>query len=185
MPPEEKGYIQNKLRLWRDNVLLDEYYGGMTGISGRTLMSDDVVNKIAGCGERPRSYADLRRHVVWALIHDEDTGGPNEWGKRFILALQNIYEVLDIRDEERAKEEKRVEQATLEAQTQAQYEVNTRSNFNIVTPRNYAQNISEEWGVSNEDMEVDEVELTPEQEMQYRANVLKDFVVLTHESYPH
>jgi len=183
-PEEEKGYIRNKLRFWRDNVL-DEYYGGMTGISGRTLMSDDVVDKIAGCGERPRSYAELRRHVVWALIHDGDTGGPNEWGERFILALQDIYKVLDAYDEERAEEEKRVEGERLEAQTQARYEVNTRSDFNIQTPRICARNTSEGWGESDEDMEVDQVELTSEEETQYRANVLKEFVVLTPESYSH
>jgi hypothetical protein len=90
-------------------------------------MSDDMVDKIAGCGERPRNYTELRRHVVWALIHDGDTGGPNEWGERFILALRDIYEALDKVDEERAEEEKRVEGERLEGQTQALYEVNIRS----------------------------------------------------------
>jgi hypothetical protein len=156
----------------------------MTGISGWTLMSDDVVDKIAGCGECLRNYTELRRHVVWALIHDGDTGGPNEWGERFILALRDIYEALDKVDEERAEEEKRVEGERLEGQTQARYEVNIQSDFDILTPRIYARNTSKEL-TGNEGIEVDEMELTLEEETQYRANVLKEFTVLTEESYSH
>ena len=56
---EDKKYIRNKLLHWRDNVLLEQYYGGLTSISAGTLMSDEVIEKIVGCGERPRNYAEF------------------------------------------------------------------------------------------------------------------------------
>ncbi|KAF8804758.1 hypothetical protein BYT27DRAFT_7225346 [Phlegmacium glaucopus] len=137
-PGEDKGYIRNKLMQWRDNVLLDQYYGGLTSISAGTVMSNEVVEKIVGCGERPRNYAELRRHVVWALIHDSDTDGPNEWGEKFILALQDIYKVLDTHDEERAQEERREEADRLDAEAQAQYRANVQKEFTVLTPKSYS-----------------------------------------------
>jgi hypothetical protein len=138
MPEEDKEYIRNKLVYWRESVLLDQYYGDLTSISAGTLMSNEVVEKIVGCGERLRNYAELRRHVVWALIHDSDTDGPNEWGEKFLLALQDIYKVLDTRDEERAGEERRVEAERQEVEAEAQYRANIQREFTVLTPEYYS-----------------------------------------------
>jgi hypothetical protein len=142
-PNEDKEYIRNKLVHWRENVLLEQYYGGLTSISAGTLMSDEVMEKIVGCGERPRNYAELRRHVIWALIHDSDTDGPNEWGKKFLLELQCIYEVLDTRDEERVEKQKRAEGERLEVQAQVQYRVNIQKEFVILTPESYSRQFND------------------------------------------
>lgn len=138
-PEEEKEYVRNKLVDWRNNVLLKQYYGGLTSISAGTLLSDEVVDKIVGCGERPRNYAELRRHVIWALIHDSDTDGPNEWGEKFLSVLHDIYEVLDTRDEERVEEEKRAEVNRLEVHAQVQYQANLQKEFVVLTPESYSR----------------------------------------------
>ena len=140
---EDKKYIRNKLLHWRDNVLLEQYYGGLTSISAGTLMSDEVIEKIVGCGERPRNYAELRRHVIWALIHDNNTDGPNKWGEEFLLVLKGIYEVLDMQDEERADKEKRAKIGRLEAQAEAQYQANILKEFVVLTPESYSHQFND------------------------------------------
>lgn len=137
MREEDKEFIRNKLVHWRESVLLEQYYGGLTSISAGTLMSNEVVEKIAGCGERLGNYAELRRHVWWALIHDSNTDGPNEWGEKFLLALKDIYEVLDTRDEERDQEERRLEAERQEADAEAQYRANIQKEFTVLTPESF------------------------------------------------
>ena len=112
-------------------------------ISEGTLMSDEVIEKIVGCGERPRNYAEFRRHVFWAFIHDSNTDDLNEWGEKFLLVLQGIYEVLDTRDEERTKEEKRARDGRLEVEAQAQYQANIQKDFVVLTPETYSRQFND------------------------------------------
>ncbi len=62
-------------------------------------MPDDIIERLAVCGERPRTYPDLRRHIHWAFIHDTKSKGPNSWGVRFLLLLEEIYNLWDAEDQ--------------------------------------------------------------------------------------
>jgi len=48
---EEQSYIRDKLTKWQDDTLIDDYYGSNSALSGRTLLGDDVIEKLATCGE--------------------------------------------------------------------------------------------------------------------------------------
>ncbi len=89
-PPEEIGYISKKLRVWRDNDLMDTFYPGVTSWSAAVLMSDEIIAKIAECGERVTTYEELRRHVRWRLGHNSDTNQPNEKGTLLMDKLADI-----------------------------------------------------------------------------------------------
>ncbi|PPQ87408.1 hypothetical protein CVT24_001482, partial [Panaeolus cyanescens] len=125
VPEGEKARICQYLEEWRDGELYLGYYpDGDGALSAATLMPDNVIQKLAGCGERPRTYGELRRHIRWGLIHDTKTDEANDLGKKFLQALNTLYDSMDLRDqqieamemyvaqvEEIYKAEKRLEQA--------------------------------------------------------------------------
>lgn len=89
---------------------MKEYYGTLSSFGVKAIMSDDVISKTATCGKRIRDYTQLRRHVCWALGHDQLHDGPNEKGALLMDALASIYAPLDKKDgkdQEREKVEKR------------------------------------------------------------------------------
>jgi hypothetical protein len=43
--------VRNNLSQWHDNELLNHFYGGTSIILGSTLLGDDVIAKLAVCGE--------------------------------------------------------------------------------------------------------------------------------------
>jgi hypothetical protein len=73
---------------WWDEVLVDEYYGSNNALSGRTLLGDDVIDKLATCGERIWDYSHLCQHTQWALGHDTTMESPNKWGRSLLAALE-------------------------------------------------------------------------------------------------
>ena len=81
----------------------------------------------------------LSSDVIWALIHDSNTDGPNEWGENFLLLLHGIYEALDMQDKERVEEEKRAEVERLEVQAQVQYLANLQKEFVVLTPESFSR----------------------------------------------
>ena len=92
---EKQGYLRNKLRKWQDDTLLDAFYGGLISISGATIIADDVIEKLATCGEHLESYSQVQRHVRWALGYNESTNMPTIWGDMLMIELERIYKVME------------------------------------------------------------------------------------------
>lgn len=80
---------------WRETDLVERYWPGTTSLSGQTILGDDVVEKLATCGERIESYPELRRHVRWAIGHDNETGKGTAYGEQLLAKLSQIYSKLD------------------------------------------------------------------------------------------
>ncbi|KAF5326204.1 hypothetical protein D9611_000349 [Ephemerocybe angulata] len=95
---EELGKrIRTKLEAWREDTLLQEYYGDsdMVSISGEALLGDDVISKIANCGKYLRTAEDLARHVRWFLAFETDTQKLTTYGQLLLNVLEPIYTKLD------------------------------------------------------------------------------------------
>lgn len=95
IPEKQEKAIRNQLNDWREEELVELVYPGIVSISGATVLGDDVVEKIATCGERIDTYSELRRHVRWAYGHDPVADGPNEYGKLLLTRLSRIYQGFD------------------------------------------------------------------------------------------
>jgi len=118
--PKQEGYIHNKLKNWRDENLVDAYYGPLTSLSGATIMGDDVIQKLASCSERLENYSQVRRHVRWAVGYDQTSNTPTTWGEMLMAELGDIYNALDSLKEE---------------EEQASYKANTEKDFeNLMAP---------------------------------------------------
>ena len=129
----EQSYIHDRLTEWRDDTLVDEYYGPNTALSGRTILGDDIIEKLATCGERIWDYSHLRRHTRWALGHDTTLESPNKWGRSLLATLGSIYRDLD--------EEENVCHAELEfeeaSRVEQEYLENTQKEWQIQTPNDF------------------------------------------------
>ena len=95
LAPGQEEYIRNKLKNWRDENLVDAYYGPLTSLSGATIMSDDVIQKLASCGERLENYSQVQRYVRWAVGYDHTSDMPTMWGAMLMARLRDIYKGLD------------------------------------------------------------------------------------------
>ena len=120
--PEEEGYIRNKLKNWRDEDLAEPYYGPLTSISGATIMGDDVIDKLARCGERLEDYSQVRRHAQWAVGYDQTSNTPTTWGAMLMVKLEDIYRALD---------------SLGEAEERARYKANTEKDFENLTSADF------------------------------------------------
>lgn len=136
VPPEESGYIINKLRAWRDDELMTMHYGNLTSLPSTTLMSNNVIEKIANCSSWVCSYDELRQNVLWAFGHSIPTGGLNKYGEMLMEELEKIYKVLDENNlcvkeaEKRAAREKEIWEA------EERYQANTGV-FNVLTEADF------------------------------------------------
>jgi hypothetical protein len=94
--------IRDDLCDWRDKELLEIFYPGISMISGATLLGDDIVQKLATCGERIESAEDLARHVRWPIGIDTETHVLTAYGIELLKKLDSIYSRID--DEAAAEE---------------------------------------------------------------------------------
>lgn len=92
---QEEKTICDELVDWREDILLERMYPGTISISAETVLGDDVIAKLAGCGERIESAQEMRRHVRWAIGFNEDTGYSTEYGDMLLEKLREIYAKLD------------------------------------------------------------------------------------------
>jgi hypothetical protein len=122
IPPEQEEYIINKLKHWRDETLVDAYYGHLTSLSGATIMGDDIVKKLASCGEWLENYSQVQRYVRWVVGYDEPSHTPTVWGQMLMTKLGDIYNNLDGLEEE---------------QERARYKSNTEMDFVIMTAADF------------------------------------------------
>ena len=60
---DQQGYICKELKIWREETLLNEFYGDLSGISGATIIADGVIEKLATCGEHLEMYSQVQRYV--------------------------------------------------------------------------------------------------------------------------
>ena len=60
---EQENAIRDGLIEWREDELLDKIYPGTSSISAQTVLGDDVIDKLASCGECVETQAEMRRHM--------------------------------------------------------------------------------------------------------------------------
>ena len=87
--------ICDDLRTWRDNEFLDKFYPGTSIVSSATLIGDDVVEKLAKCGERLETGEELGRHIRWPIRIDAETGILTPYSEDLLQKLQTIYKKID------------------------------------------------------------------------------------------
>lgn len=113
---------------WREDVLLPKVYGSLTSLSGRTLLGDDVVDKLATCSEQIEDYSQLRRHVYWAFGHDTATNDANKCGLLLIEELKKLHRQVE---------------ADAEQREEAIYRENTQQIQELLRPRDFDVEIVE------------------------------------------
>lgn len=136
VPAEESNYIINKLRTWRDTKLMDAHYGDLSSLPPTVLMSDSVIQKIATCGSRIRTYDELRRNVLWAFGHSRTSNEPNQYGEMLMKKLEQIYKVLDDKDIRAKEAEKRAAREKEMKEAEKRYRENTAV-FHVLTEANF------------------------------------------------
>lgn len=87
--------IREELMDWREDVLLERIYPGTISILAETVLGDDVISKLASCGEQVESAQEMRRHMRWAIGFNEDMGYSTEYGDMLIEKLKSIYAKID------------------------------------------------------------------------------------------
>jgi hypothetical protein len=92
---EQESAIRAGLVEWREDELLDKIYPETSSISAQMVLGDEVIDKLASCGERIETHAEMRRHVRWAIGFDENTGYPTTYGDMLLVKLQSIYTKFD------------------------------------------------------------------------------------------
>lgn len=55
--------VRSGLVDWHDNELLDKMFPGTSIIAGKTLLGDDVIEKLVACGIRIESGEELQQHA--------------------------------------------------------------------------------------------------------------------------
>jgi hypothetical protein len=106
LPSGFEDAIRNDLSHWRENELLDRFYGGTSIIAGSTLLGDDVIEKLATCGERVETKEEFAQHARWPIGFDAGTGATTEYGTMLLERLTTIYSKFD---EDTAAEEARLQ----------------------------------------------------------------------------
>ena len=81
--------------VWRETNLLDSRYPGLSSMSGRTLLADDCIEKLATCGEIIEDYTQLRRHIRWVLGEADNGNGPSDLGRLLLAKLAELYQELE------------------------------------------------------------------------------------------
>ncbi|KDR67869.1 hypothetical protein GALMADRAFT_79410, partial [Galerina marginata CBS 339.88] len=119
---EEEKHVREELENWRDETLVDAYYGSLTSLSGATIIGDDIIEKLATCGERLESYSQVQRHVRWAMGYNQTSNTVTRWGQMLVEKLGDIYMVLDGMEA---------------AEEQARYKENTEKEFVNMTAANF------------------------------------------------
>ena len=71
-------------------------------MSGATILGDDIVEKLAKCGEQIESADELARHIRWPIGIDAETHVLTDIGRELLAKLQEIYHKID--DEATAKD---------------------------------------------------------------------------------
>ena len=87
--------IRNDLSQWREKELLDNFYGGTSIIAGSTLLGDDVIEKLATCGERVETWEEFAQNAHWAIGFNTSTGTTTEYGIMLLQRLKTIYSKFD------------------------------------------------------------------------------------------
>ena len=93
--PGFDNVIRKDLSQWRENELLDRFYGGTSIIAGSTLLGDDVIEKLATCGERVETKEEFAQHARWAIGFNAGTGATTEYGDMLLEHLKMIYSKFD------------------------------------------------------------------------------------------
>lgn len=87
--------VRDDLTLWRENELLDQFYGGTLIIAGSTLLGDDIIEKLAVCGERVETKEEFMRHARWPIGFIPASGEVTQYGMMLLGRLQAIYSQID------------------------------------------------------------------------------------------
>ena len=93
--PALEDAVGNDLIKWRDNDLLDTFYGGTSIIAGAMLLGDDVIEKLVTCGERVETMEEFVQQARWPIGFNTDTGDTTDYGRMLLDRLQFIYSTFD------------------------------------------------------------------------------------------
>ena len=74
---------------------MDRFYGGTTILAGSTLLGDDIIEKLATCGERIETMNDFAQHARWPIGFNVGTGTSTEYGDMLLQCLKTIYSKFD------------------------------------------------------------------------------------------
>ena len=91
LPPGFDDAIRKDLSQWRDNKLLEKFYGGTTILAGLTLLGNDVIEKLATC----RECIDFAQHAHWPIRFNVGMGASTECGNMLLQRLKTIYSKFD------------------------------------------------------------------------------------------
>jgi hypothetical protein len=92
---ELMGVIHEGLTDWHEDELLDKIYPGTSSISAQTVLGDDVIDKLASCGEHIKTQAEMQKHVRWVMGFNENTGYSTVYSDMLLAKLQSIYTKFD------------------------------------------------------------------------------------------
>jgi hypothetical protein len=125
-----ENVVRDDLYRWRDNELLEKFYPGTCTLSGATLLGDDVIEKLAKCGERIGGGEDLARHIRWPIglgieSIDTETHHLTAYGEALLARLQTIYTKYD---QDVAAQEAQLRSLPSEVSTQSLYEGSSTQN---------------------------------------------------------
>jgi hypothetical protein len=59
------------------------------------LLGDDVIEKLATCGERIETMEDFAQHARWPIRFNVGTGASTEYGNMLLQRLKTIYSKFD------------------------------------------------------------------------------------------
>jgi len=104
VPKVQEEAVLNGWVDWQDEKLVDSYWPGTTSLSGQNILRDDIVERLAMCGEHLEKHCELHHHVWWAIRHDKETGRPTIYGEQLLAKLSEIYAQLD-KDKEMAQQQ--------------------------------------------------------------------------------
>ena len=94
--PFQKFMIE-KLELWRES-LLQETYGDCFLVTAESIMSDEIIRRLATAKRRIRSEAGLKARIRWmfgGVLPEWPGKGVGEHGKALLEELGRVYAEYD------------------------------------------------------------------------------------------
>jgi hypothetical protein len=95
LPSALPDAIRRDLSDWRDKELLEKVYGQTSLMTGSALLGDDVIEKLASCGERVETKEEFAQHARWPLGFGIGNSGITDYGTMLLNRLKSIYSKFD------------------------------------------------------------------------------------------
>lgn len=103
--------IRQGLLDWREDTLLNLFYPGIEILGGDSLLPDDVIEKLATCGEKISTVDKLAAQIRWPLGIDLFTQELTDTGRLLLGKLQEIYDEVEAEQQRQEDERRRLSEA--------------------------------------------------------------------------